>query len=85
MALSNNWNMTDNVYSNSVISNDTSDVVSFSVRIQTPLIDRYFTFDAPRVSSNKELEEYATVQNRDLKAIIYNDPEMYNLSFKVNF
>ena len=77
--------MTDNVYANRVISNDTSDVVSFLARIQTPILDRHFTFDAPRSSSNKELEGYARVQNRELNEIIYSYSEMYNISFRVNF
>lgn len=85
MALSSKWNMTDNVYANRSFVNDTSDVISFRARIETPLQVRYFTFDAPRVSSNNELEEYATVQNRELKSIIYSSPESYNLSFRVNF
>lgn len=41
MGLSSKWNMTDNIYANSVISNDASDVASFQARIQTPLLDRY--------------------------------------------
>jgi hypothetical protein len=59
------------------------EVISFECRCQTPILDRYFTFNAPRCSSNAELTSHAIIQNRILKAIMENNDDA-QISFKVN-
>ena len=40
------------------------EVVRFEGRVQTPISDRHYSFDAPQCSSNSELESYMSIQNR---------------------
>lgn len=46
------------------------EVVRFRARVQWDVGDRSFDFDAPRCSSNDELERYAAIQNKEMQNII---------------
>jgi hypothetical protein len=60
------------------------DVITFEVRCQTPWVDKYYSFDAPRCSSNDELTKYALTQSRGVRDLInLNQVGDVKLSFRV--